>query len=149
MLVMSISNAKSFIDCADKFVKKTIAAGETGEYKGGHFCIADIETGTPLLTILLGTRENDTPTKVAVEEKCIRLGMHPEHVSSWQSRDHMTKKRAGSIRAKNYIFGFAGFPELWDEAVCLSVALEMGEIDTQIAEEIALKSTNSHLNKIV
>lgn len=55
-------------------------------------------------------------------EKAMRLREHPEHVTSWQSRDPDHDRWGGAIRTNDgWVFSFSGLPELWDEALLTGI----------------------------
>ncbi|MEK7623295.1 MAG: hypothetical protein AAB408_01320 [Patescibacteria group bacterium] len=86
-------------------------------------------------------------------EKAARLSVHPEHVSSWQSRDErdtdrMKHKYGGAIRCYNGLFfSFSGFSELEDEMICTLAALELGVIGRDDIMMIIASSGNEPLAK--
>lgn len=75
-------------------------------------------------------------------EKILRLKAHPEHISSFQSRDIEKEMYAGAIRAIRCILSLSGLPELGDEAVMLVVALDLDLIKYDEAVKIAAISKN-------
>jgi hypothetical protein len=96
---------------------------------GGYFCLADAATGQPFLVILIATAPVGKASKYMnfAVEKARRLAEHPEHVSSWQSRDENNEKYAGAIRGRHFIFSFSGLPQLWDEAAMVVVSERLDE----------------------
>ncbi|MBI3115544.1 MAG: hypothetical protein HYZ09_03595 [Candidatus Kerfeldbacteria bacterium] len=58
-------------------------------------------------------------------EKIERLGRHPEHQTSRESRNPDADEWGGAVRAADLIFSFSGLPELGDEAVALVLAVEI------------------------
>lgn len=97
---------------------------------GGVLCVADPETGTPLLLCVFGimtTKEYYDYVGFAVE-KAKRLAGNPLHFTSHQSRDMTTtpKRYGGAIRGREFILSFSGFKEEQDEAAML--LLELGLI---------------------
>ena len=55
-------------------------------------------------------------------EKVARLARHPDHRTSYESRDPEENKWGGAVRIGDYIFSMSGLPELADEAVMLTTA---------------------------
>ncbi len=90
---------------------------------GGFFCIADGKTGLPLLVKVVGSPPEDKGEKYFsfAQEKARRLAKHPEHMSSWESRDPESDQWSGAVRYGGLIFSFSGLPELADEALILSL----------------------------
>lgn len=65
-------------------------------------------------------------------EKEARLRANPEHYASQQSRDPALERWTGAIRATNgTVHSFSGQPEAVDEAICLVVALTLGDLATE------------------
>ncbi len=92
--------------------------------KGGYLCIAR-PNGMIMAVVLIGTVAKEEKAKKYLslcQEKALRLALHPEHCSSWQSRDESVQHYGGAIRTKRFIFSFSGFPELWDEAFVVDLA---------------------------
>ena len=115
---------------------------------GGYFCLAELTTGAPLLLSLFGDLSFDRMRDCSgfAQEKPARLAAHPEHVSSFQSKDKGTNKFPGAIRARHFIFSFSGFPSSVDEAAMLVLAVESDELTFSKAREIAslMTLTNPH-----
>lgn len=55
-------------------------------------------------------------------EKGLRLAEHPDHVSSWESRDEDLMHYGGAIRCGPFILSFSGLPEHWDEILMVLIA---------------------------
>ena len=91
---------------------------------GGYFCLANAETGLPLLVLPLGQVPLEKAEKYLrlCQEKAKRLAEHLEHLSSWESRNPDKEQWGGAVRVGNLIFSFSGLPEMGDEAVMLAVA---------------------------
>ncbi|MEK7632374.1 MAG: hypothetical protein AAB473_01125 [Patescibacteria group bacterium] len=84
-------------------------------------------------------------------EKAERLSRHPDHVSSFQTRDVTAPDKrdrayGGAIAlADDMIFSFSGFSEEEDEAVCVLAARELGLMDDELVERIIAASNNEGL----
>ncbi len=82
------------------------------------------------------------------DEKAARLAQHPEHVSSWQSRDvsppnKMDHKYGGAIRVSpELIFSFSGFSEHEDEMLCAIAAWHINLLNVTELGQIAATSGN-------
>lgn len=90
---------------------------------GGYFCLSR-RSGRVLLVVLAGEIALDEKAQkyaAFCQEKCLRLSQHQTHCSSFQSRDESLNQFGGSIAAQDYILGFSGGPEKWDEACMLEV----------------------------
>ncbi|HEY4490253.1 MAG TPA: hypothetical protein VJC12_03300 [Candidatus Paceibacterota bacterium] len=95
-----------------------------------------------LLMVPIGDVPADSKSGEFTQEKARRLASHPPHVSSWQSRDLDREMYGGAIRAENLIFSFSGIPEEGDEILVLGIALKLGLISNEEAEEIMAISHN-------
>ena len=75
------------------------------------------------------------------QEKANRLwsktNLEKGHVSSWQSRHPDTERYGGAIHAGDYILSFSGLPELADQALMLTLAVELDLLTYEEACEIA------------
>lgn len=109
---------------------------------GGYFCLLDIQTGSILVTTIIGTVNSSKALKYKqlAEEKALRL--HHLHIfggsviSSYQSRNEEEEKWGGAVLGERFIYSFSGLPELHDECISLSIASVAGDIPTYRAEEI-------------
>jgi hypothetical protein len=92
---------------------------------GGCLCIADDVNGVPVAKAFIGNPDILQRGEYweLAEEKVRRLSGHPEHISSWESRDTLNKRYGGAIRTSGGILGFSGLPEKVDEAFCIGLAL--------------------------
>lgn len=89
--------------------------------KGGWICIMD-PGGEIVVHEQIGEIGPEKPEKYqqVSKEKATRLRAHPEHRTSWQSRNPEQGQWGGAIRTiDGWIFSFSGLPELWDEALML------------------------------
>lgn len=144
MLHLSTLTARNFIGIANRCAGVAMMSEELIGKFGGYLCVADMDTGIPLLTAVIGTPSSEKGTKYQrfAEEKCSRLAKHSNHVSSWQTRDVDSLQFGGAIRTLRRILGFSGFPEPWDEALCIATALEVGEMNEELAKKILEASGN-------
>ena len=116
--------------------------------RGGYFCL--VERGwnpmaLPTLVLGVGTVPAEKGPKYLAftQEKARRLHQHPEHRSSWQSRNPDKDEWGGAIVAGPYIFSFSGFtPDTADEAAMLLAAVELGYLEMVEALAIANRSDN-------
>lgn len=108
--------------------------------QGGYLCIAEDITGYPYAVVLIGSVPDEKHAKYfsLCQEKSTRLASHPDHVSSWQSRDPDGNKWGGAIKVNHLIFSFSGGPELGDEALMLAVAKGYYAKSVEIAPMVEL-----------
>ncbi len=82
-------------------------------------------------------------------EKARRLLDCSPDLSSYQSRDPENEKWGGAIRSEPIIISISGFPELWDEAIGLAMAVQASSLDLSKAREIAAISGNPHFERLL
>ena len=119
---------------------------------GGFLCVLNPQIGEIVVTGLIGTEPDEKKRekyKLLAEEKARRLALHPEHQSSWESRDPDKNRWGGAIRGTRLLFSFSGLPELWDEALMLVLAVRLKEIETAAAQAIAKKSENQFFEQLL
>lgn len=130
--------------------------------EGGYFCIAD-EDGRPLIVVAVGSLSNEKATKCfdLAQEKARRLAEHPEHLTSWESRDPNALKFGGAVKdLRNYphIYSFSGLPEKVDEALMLAIAIFATPIPKsrndeleglRQAKQIAIANDNPYFNELM
>jgi len=118
-----------------------------GENNYGYFTLRDGLTGQVLLMRQIGTCPLDRVDKcfqLSIEKgERLYKGSKEGFVSSWQTRDIKSIQRGGAIYFPHLILSFAGVPELGDEAIVLSVAMQMEWLSFEEAEHIALISKNN------
>ena len=116
---------------------------------GAYFTLA-VGTSAPSFDpALIGTVPPEKRGKYSFNsaEKAMRLFHHPEHLSSWQSRDLTVepKRWGGAIRIGNRIYSLSGFPELGDEAsVCATGAVLESPDTLEVLDMIAEVSQNPY-----
>ncbi|HLC45031.1 MAG TPA: hypothetical protein VJK50_04300 [Patescibacteria group bacterium] len=130
------------IESANKVVNRVLAL--CADRTGGYFCLVDPDSGFCVILFRIGTVAADKGQKYYsfAQEKALRLRAHPEHRSSWQSRNPDQSQWGGAVKAKTYIFSFSGLPELADEAAMLELAVDLGELDLMAAFHLARISDN-------
>jgi hypothetical protein len=129
---------------------------------GGYSCIAtdvplaDAAAVHHLAVALIGTIVADRHYlyRNFAQEKATRLlALFPEHRSSWQSRDEAQKRFGGAVRiprpAGPVVVAFSGYPERWDESLCLALAVRMGWTERAAAEAIAHETTRPCLVQLL
>lgn len=114
--------------------------------RSGYFTLRSRIDGRVLFHCQIGKcPDEDKAAKYAnfSYEKGCRLLSHPDHVSSWQSKNDEAKQYAGAIAISNYILSFSGLPELADEAVVLILAymIKLGTLEE--VERLAKISGNT------
>lgn len=92
--------------------------------KGGCFCLMEKETGIIFFTSFFGNSPKEKMKKrfELAQEKANRLFQHPEHKTSWESRDPNNDKWGGAVSGKKYIYSFSGFPENMDTVAMAKLA---------------------------
>ena len=114
---------------------------------GGYLCVfgADQDpTEPPLAVIRVGDPIKERVGKYFefCQEKTRRLLAHPEHLSSWQTRDVDKEQYGGAIRASDFVLGFSGHTELGDEAILVNACITLGMLSGSTAAAIASFSGN-------
>jgi hypothetical protein len=142
---LSLPNAEAIVGTANRILDRILAHFDTGERKGGYLCVAD-QNGRPLLILAFGqVNEEKLPKYLEFcQEKALRLASHPEHISSWQSRNEAESRYGGAVRGKRYIFSFSGLPEKLDEVMTISLAMRCEDLDTAGADDISCISQNQY-----
>ena len=123
------------------------------EWHGGYLCFAEEKTGVPFFTRFFGFME---PERARLSwdfclEKASRLARHPEHLSSFQSRDEGADKYGGAIRLARLglIASFSGLPEKVDEVSLLATSVCTNVLELAIAEKIVRFSENRFLGQAI
>jgi len=124
-----------------------------GDKDSGYLTARSLEDGR----VLLVAQINECPAEKFASrfrnsmEKGERLFGHPDHVSSWQSRDvekenEADKKWGGAIKAKiaGLIVSFSGLPEKADEALCVAIARRFGWLNQDEVKAIFRASNNEN-----
>ena len=122
----------AFVGTAQKVVRRAFLLNkESGKWKdrhGAYLCVAE-SRGFPLLIAPIGIVPEEKADKYLsfCQEKVRRLARHPEHVSSWQSRNPDADEWGGAVRIQTafgeLLVSMSGFPELGDEAFVLGTIL--------------------------
>lgn len=126
-----INTASGLLTCVARDLERLVALfdddpGWQGK-RGGYFCLADGETGLPLLLACIGEVPDEKVERYLrlCQEKPRRLAKYAPHVSSWMSRNPEADEWGGAIRiTSNMIFSFSGLPELGDEVLMLALGHE-------------------------
>lgn len=92
--------------------------------KGGWLYIAQPD-GNVFLHEQVGSVESQAKSdryRKLSAEKALRLRMHPEHRTSWHSRNPAQDEWDGAVRTDDgWIFAFSGLTEAWDGGLLLGV----------------------------
>lgn len=123
---------------------------EEQERTGGYFTVyrghTSDNTSYKMFGRLVGTvpKEKEDRYRAFSAEKALRLSLHNDHVSSFQSRDETNNKWPGAVRKdkESDIFSFSGLPWKADEALVLMYCVKAGEMLAHEAYEIAKISDN-------
>lgn len=143
--------AKVLIEC-EHIIAKAVPIIAEPHRRGGYLCIAS-DSGVIYATARYGEIASGEKAQRYIklsQEKALRLAIHPEHVSSWQSRDKTADQSGGAIRVGHLIYSFSGLPELWDEAcmIALAKAVPMANVDVSYWKSISDASSNPHVGLI-
>lgn len=146
-----LTNAVS--DFAEEALGEVVKAARDDVRRGGYLCIARRVDGqaVPLLIMLVGTLPEEKRVRCfeLCQEKAARLAAHPDHVSSWQTRnvDVTPKLYGGAILTDqpqgDIIISFSGLVEKADEALALHLAGGLLDLITEVRyQEIIAISDN-------
>ena len=115
-------------------------------HTGGYLCISDGKNGLPLLTMLIGEVFLQKAPKYLefCQEKAARLAGHPNHQTSWESRNPEKDWWGGAVRFEDKILSFSGLPEMGDEAAMLRVVAKHGDEACVMARRIAKLTDNPY-----
>lgn len=114
---------------------------------GGFLCIADQE-GLPLMIHRIGDdpdRESMFKRLSFCQEKAYRLGQHPEHVLSRESRDPAKSMWGGAVRGGLYIWSYSGDPEHLDEVKMMGLAQASGDLANKAIKAILARHPNDYV----
>jgi hypothetical protein len=113
--------------------------------RGGYLTIIDLGLGAVLGTARIGAPPPKKSKKYFrfSAEKALRLLRYPKHNTSRQSRDIKRNKFGGAVRGSQFIVSFSGLPEIWDEALVISVLV----IEREVSFSKALKITTTRVRK--
>ena len=124
--------------------------GRTGSY----LCVTGARLGLPIyqpaLIGIVSPEKSDRYFSLS-QEKPRRLSQHPEHLSSWQSRNPDADQYGGAIKMGDKNFSLSGYPELGDEALSLiggEVYCEFLLFAVERAKEIVRLSNNPYWAKL-
>lgn len=89
---------------------------------GGYLTIMDGGKGQIIMIILVGKIPIEKQDKYLTcsVEKAFRLFEHPEHKTSWESRDDDNMQYPGAIRGLEAIYSFSGHKSDVDEGISTS-----------------------------
>lgn len=92
--------------------------------KGGCFCLMEKKTGIIFFVSFFGNSPKEKMRKrfELAQEKANRLFQHPEHRTSWESRDPSDNKWGGAVAGRKFIYSFDGFPENYNTVAMAKLA---------------------------
>ena len=144
---VTISKARVLAAARDA-LRYVVAHADTGGKVGGYFGLFPKarfrRIASPTVFQAIG-RINPGKRNLAkkrAQEKPRRLNAHPNHVSSYQSRNEKRDRWGGAIATRNCYLSFSGLPELCDEALVLIVGRKLGLLTDKQARRIAGISKN-------
>jgi hypothetical protein len=125
-------------------IYRVIAACQPSDRCGGYCKIYDCNSSQLIGSYRVGLipPEKELRYNTLSTEKAVRLLAHPEHSSSWQSRDDAADKKPGAIRGHRCIYSFSGLPWEGDEAFMLHLAVAQHDLTSEEAQAIAYLSGN-------
>ena len=142
MKILTKGKKRNIIDFAEIAVTDVQGLPNfSGHGSGGRLVVTDSASGSVLLSLLIGNVEPGDGG--FADEKAGRLRLHVDDKSSYQSRNEAKQEWGGAIRAGTNIISFSGFMEPEDEAIALIIAVFVGLITIDEAEEIAGLSGNT------
>lgn len=138
------------------FISETREGGHFCRREGGYFCIYHSVDGPdhpPLVSCLIGnvgTTDDRLRYSKSATEEALRLMNHPEHLSSWQSRDKNSERYGGAVlTSTGLIFSFSGLTEHADEATMAIAARSIGILPKTDMRNIAKFSKNKLLKRFL
>lgn len=133
---------------ADIIRRNNALVGEVNpRHQGVHICLRSYYEPAdwpPLLVARFGEfpdHDRIVQTHAFSQEKAARL-VNYSSISSYQTRDEKKNQYGGAIRAGDRAISSSGFPEDRDEALDLSIALQLDWCTTDQAIDIAEISKN-------
>ncbi|MBP6858911.1 MAG: hypothetical protein KBC33_03745 [Candidatus Pacebacteria bacterium] len=150
---MHHSDLTEIIEKAAVIVAKACSINHHEGKKGGYLCVTN-PTGQVHAVLMIGTVPDPEKSRKYFDycqEKAARLAEHRNHVSSWQSRDPNRDRWGGAIRCKEHILSFSGLPEIWDEAIVLTIGYiyPCRIILHADLEHICKISSNDHTHRLI
>lgn len=151
-----------YVEDMIEVIKRTLAEafklfGRRKDWKGRrggkYFCVASGEHGIPHFLTIIGELPALEAMKYAnlCQENATRLAVHPEHISSWQSRNSDVDQHDGAIRVGDHIYSLSGLPKLGNEAVMVIVCMVLYSFDpakTKAIREIPKISKNPYWKRL-
>lgn len=117
---------------------------------------------TPIVTWLWGqmSQEKTRGTHFTVLDKVTNLTLHPDHLTSYRTRNPKARIKehgrwvdrprwGGAIRAAANIISISGFPEKWDEACAFVIAIKMGWLEQAFVLRRISSKRNPHLRPLL
>ena len=146
---------------AEKWVFRTIGRQLTDKEDTGAYVVA-MDITDPTLPYLIGAvlagfivEPNNSARYLSLaQEKCTRLALHPEHISSAQSADESAGQYAGAVRSDRVIdgrmiaVGTSGLLAHADESISAMILLDCGLCSEGYLMTITSKSHNRILPQL-
>lgn len=133
---------------ANQILSQMISSGHLpNEKKGCYLSIVDPNTQHP---VLQGCLIGRVPADRSIDyrrfslEKPLRILDHPDHVTSWQSRDFDKKEYGGGARSPHWAYGCSGLPEKDDELLILALIYYLSEMSEDEVMSAATHSDNAN-----
>jgi hypothetical protein len=111
---------------------------------GGYLCVVRKDGSVRKASVSTYTDDDKKRrNELFCGEKAKRLGAHPEHVLSWQSRDPDNDMYGGAVRGDEDTWSYSGDPEDLDWLKMLALAVKAGDMTrermTQILDQFPNK----------
>lgn len=147
----SILNFTGLIQEASIVVQKACQLIGDDNRKGGTMCVLELN-GVVRFSETIGSISTlDRMEKYFrfAEEKGRRLSTHPEHLTSYTSRNDELEQYQGAIFTSDLIFSFSGLPAKWDEACMMVVAYRRGYLTSDQWKAIIAESGNDVADRLL
>ncbi len=139
------SYMKQAVTGADQLVAIASRTDSANGKKGGYLALGGYCDIPRTAKIGIVPPEKDEKYRRLAPEKVYRVHLTHDD-SSWLTRDEKQDRWGGAIRGRKFIYGFSGFPELWDEAIVLELAVILHDLSVRKAREIAKASGNGYFD---
>ena len=139
------SYMKQAVAGADQLVAIASRMDSANDKKGGYLALGGYCDVPRTAKIGIVPPEKDEKYSRLAPEKVYRVHLTGD-ASSWLTRDEKQNRWGGAIRGRKFIYGFSGFPELWDEAIVLELAVILHDLSVRKAHEIAKMSGNGYFD---
>ena len=109
--------------------------------KGGYLCLGYGDSSRKAKIGEVPSEKDEKYSRLA-GEKVFRSRL--TDMTSWATRDPAKDMWGGAIPGRRFVYGFSGFPELWDEALVLMLAVVLHDLSLSRARRFAALSGNGY-----